>query len=423
MLDQFERARDEWLARRLAALDPGRTGHAAAGRRDPAAGRSRLSRTRATGSAAVTSSMTRTTRGGAPRVRAKLSTMFQSLQVRNYRLFATGQLVKLIGVVDDVHRPGLAGPRALRQLAPPRSAWSPPCQFTPVLLLTLLSGRLADRYDKRMLLFVANALLEPAGARHRACWSLTGLVQLWHVFVFAALLGIANAVETPVRQSFVSELVGTPLLPNALSLSAATFNSARIVGPAAGRPGHRRVRRRPGLPARRRQLASRRWSAWSGCAPAELHRDALPPRDERASARVIDGLRYVWQRPDLLLPMALMSRDRHDRCSTSRSPWPRWPRPSSTPAPPPSACSPPRWRSARSAGRWPAPAGASRPSVWLVLGAAIACARLRHPGRPRAGVLAGRGRCWCRPASSWSSSPRPPTSGSSWASTRPSGAG
>ena len=68
----------------------------------------------------------------------------------------------------------------------------------------------------------------------------TGVIELWHVFVFAALLGIANAVETPVRQSFVSELVGTPLLPNALSLSAATFNTARIVGPALAGVGDRR---------------------------------------------------------------------------------------------------------------------------------------------------------------------------------------
>lgn len=163
-------------------------------------------------------------------MQARLSTMFQSLQVRNYRLFASGQLVKLIGVwmmfiaqdwlvleLSDDSATALGVVVAL--------------QFTPVLLLTLISGRLADRYDKRMLLFVANAFWTVLSLA-MSVLVVTGLVQLWHVFVFAALLGVANAVETPVRQAFVSELVGTRLLPNALSLNAAVFNSARIVGPA-----------------------------------------------------------------------------------------------------------------------------------------------------------------------------------------------
>jgi MFS family permease len=237
-------------------------------------------------------------------VRAKLSTTFQSLKVRNYRLFATGQLVKLIGVwmmfiaqdwlvleLSDDSASALGVVTAL--------------QFTPVLLLTLLSGRLADRYDKRFLLFVANATWSVL-ALGMSMLVITGVVALWHVFVFAALLGVANAVETPVRQSFVSELVGTSLLPNALSLSAATFNSARIIGPALAGVAIAAFDVGPVFLI----------SALSSFAPlaclvrmraAELHREALLPLDERASARVVDGLRYVWQRPDLLLPMALMS--------------------------------------------------------------------------------------------------------------------
>ncbi|MGK5520489.1 MFS transporter [Micromonospora sp. URMC 107] len=237
-------------------------------------------------------------------MQAKLSTMFQSLQVRNYRLFASGQLIKLIGVwmmfiaqdwlvleLSDNSATALGVVTAL--------------QFTPVLLLTLLSGRLADRYDKRMLLFVANAFWTVL-ALAMSLLVITGLVQLWHVFAFAALLGVANAVETPVRQAFVSELVGTSLLPNALSLNAAVFNSARIVGPAVA-----------GLAIAVLDVGPVfLFTALSSIAPlvtviqmrpAELHREALPPRDERASAKVVDGLRYVWRRPDLLLPMAMMS--------------------------------------------------------------------------------------------------------------------
>jgi MFS family permease len=237
-------------------------------------------------------------------VRIKLRTTFQSLKVRNFRLFTTGQLIKLIGVwmmfiaqdwlvlqLSDDSATALGIVTAL--------------QFTPVLLFTLLSGRLADRYDKRVLLLVANATWGVLALAMSAL-VLTGVVELWHVFVFAALLGVANAVETPVRQSFVSELVGTTLLPNALSLSAATFNSARILGPALAGVSIAAFDVGPVFLI----------SAVGTLAPlvgllrmqaAELHREELPPVGERDSARVIDGLRYVWRRPDLLLPMALMS--------------------------------------------------------------------------------------------------------------------
>ncbi|GAB3964631.1 MFS transporter [Plantactinospora veratri] len=237
-------------------------------------------------------------------MRAKLSTTFQSLTVRNYRLFATGQFIKLIGVwmmfttqdwlvldLSDNSASALGVVIAL--------------QFTPVLLLTLLSGRLADRYDKRVLLFIANCTWSLL-ALGMSVLVITGVVQLWHVFVFAGLLGVANAVETPVRQSFVSELVGTPLLPNALALSAATFNSARIIGPAVAGVAIALFDVGPVFLV----------SALSSIAPvvcvvlmrpAELHREELPPLAERDSARVIDGLRYVARRSDLVLPMVLMS--------------------------------------------------------------------------------------------------------------------
>ncbi|MEV4626712.1 MFS transporter [Micromonospora sp. NPDC049523] len=237
-------------------------------------------------------------------MRAKLGTTFQSLQVRNYRLFAIGQLTKLIGVwmmftAQDWLVLNLSDNSATAL------GWVTALQFTPVLLLTLFSGRLADRYDKRLLLFIANAAWCVL-ALGMSLLVVTGVIELWHVFVFAALLGTANAVETPVRQSFVSELVGTPLLPNALSLSAATFNSARIIGPAVAGVAIALFDVGPVFLI----------SVFGALAPLiglvrmrgeELHREALPPMDERAPAKVIDGLRYVRVRPDLVLPMVLMS--------------------------------------------------------------------------------------------------------------------
>jgi MFS family permease len=236
-------------------------------------------------------------------VRVRLNTTFQSLRVRNFRLFATGQLIKLIGVWMMF----IAQDWLVLQLSSDSATALgivTALQFTPVLLLTLLSGRLADRYDKRLLLLAANATWGVL-ALGMSTLVLTGLVELWHVFVFAALLGVANAVETPVRQSFVSELVGTTLLPNALSLSAATFNTARVLGPAlaglaiaAFDVGPVFLISAVGSLATLVGLVRMR--------AGELHRDELPPVAERDSARVIDGLRYVWRRPDLLLPMALM---------------------------------------------------------------------------------------------------------------------
>src|SRR5262249_39370342 len=101
----------------------------------------------------------------------------------------------------------------------------------PVLALTLYAGSLADRFDKRKLLVISNGVWAVL-AIMQAVLVATHVIQLWMILGFALLMGIAQAVETPVRQSFVSELVGKPLLPNALSLSAATFQTARIAGPA-----------------------------------------------------------------------------------------------------------------------------------------------------------------------------------------------
>ena len=237
-------------------------------------------------------------------MRARFSSTFQSLHVRNFRLFAIGLLIRSLGVwmmfiaqdwlVLDLSNNSATALGVVTAL-----------QFVPVLLLTLLSGRLADRYDKRLLLFIANGAWAVLSLI-MAVLVVTGVAQLWHIFVFAGLLGIATAIENPVRQAFASEMVGVTLLPNALALSAATFNTARVVGPAVAGVGIALLDVGPIFLI----------SALAALAPlfcltrmrtAELHRENLPPLAERASARVVDGLRYVWRRPDLILPMALVS--------------------------------------------------------------------------------------------------------------------
>lgn len=225
---------------------------------------------------------------------------FQSLSVRNYRLFATGQLISLIfGWVQITAQDWLV----LQVSHDSASALGvvTALQFTPMLLITLYAGKLADRFDKRLVLIALNSVwLVLAGAM--GVLVLGGHVRLWQVYVFALAWGLVAAVETPFRQSFVPEMVGPALLPNALSLNAAAFNSARVIGPAIA-----------GFTI-----------AWLGTGTAFLANAAsyvvpvialslMRPGDleragRRAAAdtRVVDGLRYVWRRPDLLMPIALM---------------------------------------------------------------------------------------------------------------------
>lgn len=237
-------------------------------------------------------------------MRTRLNTMFQSLWIRNYRLFAIGQLVKLIGVwIMFTAQDWLV----LHLSADSATALGVvvALQFIPVLLLTLYGGKLADRYDKRLLLIAANTVYAVL-AVVLAILVATDLVRLWHVFLFAGALGVSNAIETPVRQAFVSELVGTPLLPNALSLSAAVFNSARVLGPAVGGVSIALFGLGPVF-LFSTVLAIAPVFTYLRMRPAELVRDKLLPLDERDDARIVDGLRYVWRRGDLLLPIVMMA--------------------------------------------------------------------------------------------------------------------
>ena len=104
-------------------------------------------------------------------------------------------------------------------------------QFAPVLFFSLHGGKLADRFNKRKVLILTNVI---GGGASLALGILvmTDLVQLWHVFVLAAILGISTAIDAPVRQSFTTEVVGQTDLPNAVSLNSANFNAGRLVGPA-----------------------------------------------------------------------------------------------------------------------------------------------------------------------------------------------
>ncbi|MFE9770051.1 MFS transporter [Streptomyces sp. NPDC005808] len=230
-----------------------------------------------------------------PRPRA-----LRSLAVRNFRLFAAGQVVSVAGtwmmvvsqdwLVLDMTGESATALGTLTAL-----------QFTPMLLLTLYGGRLADRYDKRLLLTLANAV-SAVLALALAVLVLADVVQVWHLYLFALALGTVNAVEVPARMAFVSELVGPELLPNASALSAAYFNIARVVGPAVAGLLISAVETGPVMALNALSylgtLVGLRLMR-----PGELIRAG---RSERASG-VVDGLRYVRTRPDLMLVLGLLA--------------------------------------------------------------------------------------------------------------------
>jgi MFS family permease len=104
-------------------------------------------------------------------------------------------------------------------------------QFAPVLFFSLHGGALADRVNKRKLLIFTN-FVGALSSLGLGLLVLQGNVEIWHVFFFALTLGIASALDAPIRQSFTSEIVGHSDIANAVSLNSANFNAGRLVGPA-----------------------------------------------------------------------------------------------------------------------------------------------------------------------------------------------
>lgn len=104
-------------------------------------------------------------------------------------------------------------------------------QFAPVWFVSLPGGALADRFNKRKVLMATNTA---SGLTSLILGLLvvTHNVQIWHVMVLAFALGLSDATDKPVRQSFVSEMVGMADMPNAVSLNSANFNLGRLIGPA-----------------------------------------------------------------------------------------------------------------------------------------------------------------------------------------------
>jgi MFS family permease len=154
---------------------------------------------------------------------------FVAMRHPNYRRFWFGQIGSLIGAWMQ----SVALPWLVLQLggSPLQLGFVMAFMFGPSLFLAPLGGVLADRVDKRRMLIAVNTIAM-VQASTLFVLALTGVVEIWHVYLLALVAGFVNAVEMPVRQSFVAELVPREDLVNAIALSSTSFNLSRVVGPA-----------------------------------------------------------------------------------------------------------------------------------------------------------------------------------------------
>lgn len=230
------------------------------------------------------------------------ASMFHSLGSYNYRLWAGGALVSNLGtwmqrigqdwlvltILTDHSATAVGTVMAL--------------QFGPALLLLPLSGLAADHMDRRKLLLFTQAA---AGllALGLGVITLTGVVQLWHVYGFALLLGCVTAFDAPARQAFVSDLVSDDSLANAVALNSASFNAARMVGPAVAGLLIAAVGEGWLFLINAGSYAAVLVSLWF-LRRHELHTEARP---QRTRGSLLAGLRYVWQRPDLVAVLVMLA--------------------------------------------------------------------------------------------------------------------
>lgn len=230
-----------------------------------------------------------------------MSATFDSLRFPAYRLWFAGALVANVGTwMQRVAQDWLV----LTELSADSGLQVgivTGLQFLPALLLSPYAGVLADRLPRRAML-VATQVAMGVLALWLGLLVLAQAVQLWHVWAFALALGVVTALDAPVRQTFVAELVPDTSLPNAVGLNSASFNAARLVGPgiaglaiAAVGPGWVFV------------LNAATFAFTVAALIAMRQRDLYPlAHAERGAGQIREGIAYVRRRTDILLIMVVV---------------------------------------------------------------------------------------------------------------------
>jgi MFS family permease len=227
--------------------------------------------------------------------------MFGALRVHNFRLYVSANLVSQVGtwmqrIGQDWLVLQLSGDSGVAL------GVTTALQFGPTLLFSFYGGLLADRYDKRRVLMITQAVMGVL-ALGLGLLVATDSITLWHVYVLAAALGIVGSLDTPARQSFVSEMVGPEYLANAVSLNSTAFNAARLIGPAVAGAlialfGGNTA---PAFLVNAASFACT-IAALTGMRAGELRRS--PPAG-RARGQLGQALAYTRRHPDLMLVMVL----------------------------------------------------------------------------------------------------------------------
>jgi MFS family permease len=159
----------------------------------------------------------------------RLPATLRALQYRNFQLFFSGQLVSLVGTwMQNVAQAWLVYRLTKSSVLLGAIGFS---GQIPVFLLSPAGGIVADRYSRHRVV-IATQAASMLLAFILAFLTLSGRVQIWHVFVLSAALGAVNAFDIPARQAFIVDMVGRADLMNAIALNSSMFNASRVVGPA-----------------------------------------------------------------------------------------------------------------------------------------------------------------------------------------------
>lgn len=229
-----------------------------------------------------------------------MTAMFRSFSSFNYRIWFLGALVSNVGGWMQATAQDWVVLTELTDNDATAMGFTMALQFGPPLVLVSLTGWVADRFDRRKILLLTQTVLM-ALAIGVAALLLTGVMTLPLMFCFALAFGITNAFDAPARQAFVSDMVTVGDASNAVALNSASFNMARLIGPAVG-----------GL------LIVVVGTGWVFVINAATFlamlvalvmirsRELLPRIKNTGRTRLAEGFRYVWGRSDLKVTFVMV---------------------------------------------------------------------------------------------------------------------
>ena len=225
---------------------------------------------------------------------------FSSLRIRNYRLYVSSQIVAntaawMQRIAVDWLVLELTGSVTLVGI-------TLALQFGPILMFGAWGGVMADRYPKRTIL-ISTASVSVIVCALLAALTISGVVEVWHVLVAAFVLGVATAIEGPARSAFVTEMVGTARLRNAISVNASIFHLGGLIGPALS--GILIALVGSGISIGVNALAG---LVVMGTLVAMRQSELRPsPRQPRSSGQVRAAVRYARSKPTILFSLITLA--------------------------------------------------------------------------------------------------------------------